>query len=188
MSEEILDSKEHKSEIEIDNGHSFTKNLRIASAVFLLVSVLMLLTGGAGFIIGPVLFLGATFLLTSKHGADISLSTNYVREYHKKFFVFKSGKWLPLAAYSDICILKLGKTRRHTDITGMVSTDIDSSQIEVYLLTHDHRRKFLLKICKSGKEATDFADEMAEKLGKKITAYNPQISKQSQQKSRPTRK
>lgn len=190
MSDELLDNKgitDHKAEIEIINGHSFTKNLRIAAGAFTLVGVLMILTGGPGFIIGPPILLGCIFLLTSQHGTEISLSTNYVRNFHKKLFFFKSGKWLPLNAYSDICILKIGKTRRHQDITGMVSTDIDSSEIEVYLMTHDHRKRLLLKACKSGKEAQEYANEMAEKLDKKLAAYNPQMSAKTKERLR-TRK
>ena len=148
MTDELIDNSQitgHQADIVIDNGYSFTSRLRIAASLFGILSVLMIFSGGPGIIIGPLIFLGCSFLLTSKHGVDISLKTGYVREFGEKFFVFKSGKWLPLAAYSDICILKLGKTRRHSDITGGVSTDIDASKNEVYLMTYDHRKRFLLK-------------------------------------------
>lgn len=190
MSDKLLDSKgitDHQAEIEISNGYSFSKNLRIATIVFTIVALLMLLTGGPGYIIGPPLLLGCIFLLTSQHGTDISLSTNYVRNFHKKFFVFKSGKWLPLNAYSDICILKIGKTRRVQDITGMVSTNLDNTEIEVYLMTHDHRKRLLLKTCKSGHEAQEYAKEMAEKLDKKIAIYSPKVSAKTEERLR-TRK
>ena len=88
-----------------------------------------------------------------------------------------SGQWMA-------SILKSNKTRRHSDLTGMVSTDIDVSVIEVYLMTHDHRKKFLLKICKNYNEATAFTEEMAQTLNKKITAYSPKLSEKTQERLR----
>ena len=190
MSEELLDDKgitAHQADIEIKNGFSFTLNLRIAASVFAVVGFAAILSGGPGFVIGPPILLGCLFLLTSRHGTEISLETNYVREYNEKFFIFKTGKWLPISAFSDICILKLGKTRAPSDITGAVSSKFDASKNEVYLMTHDHRKRFLLKICDSLHDATEFAEEMAEKLDKKISKFNPQISSKTQERLR-TRK
>lgn len=190
MRDEVLDNAgiiAHQSDIQIDNGASFTPRIKFMAAIFGFAGILSCFSGAGGLIFGLLVIFGSLFILTSRYGTDISLSTNYVREYHKRFFFWKSGKWLPLSAFSDICILKLGRKRTSSDLTMMVSTDIDVSKNEVYLMTHDHRRRFLLKICQSQKEALAFAEEMCEKLNKKLAKFNPQISQQTQQRLR-TRK
>jgi hypothetical protein len=186
MNEELLDNEEisnHSSDIQIKNGSSFSFRIKGLAILILFMGVLTTSVGGFTSVIGLALIFAAIFIITSRYGVDISLSTNYVREYHKRFFI-KKGKWLPLAAYSDICILKIRKTRTTSDITGVASTKLDASKNEVYLMTYDHRRRFLLKICKSQKEAIAFAEEMCETLEKKLSIYNPKISQKTQQRLR----
>ncbi|UKN01799.1 hypothetical protein K6119_18925 [Paracrocinitomix mangrovi] len=188
MNQELLDSdgiKNHHSDIEIENGASFSPRLQLlAGALALMGLVATLSFEPQGLVLGPLFLIGGIFVLTSRHGVDISLETHYVREYHKRFLFIKSGKWIPMAAFSDICILKLGKTKVTSDLTGSVTTHLDASKNEVYLMTFDHRKRFLLKICKSQKEAVQFAEEMAEKLDKKFTTFNPKISAETQAKLR----
>lgn len=147
MTEDLLDNESitnHEAEITLDHGPSFTPRMRMFAIIFLIGALGMYASGGAGYIIGTGLLLGGIFVISSRHGTQISLKTNYVRAYHDRFFV-KSGKWLPIAAFSDICILKISKTLTTSDLTGAVSTSMDVSKNEVFLMTHDHRKRFLLK-------------------------------------------
>ncbi|MEO9531912.1 MAG: hypothetical protein ABJG68_15835 [Crocinitomicaceae bacterium] len=179
MSDELIDNgsiSEHTVDLTYKNGLSFTGNTRLLGFIVILMGPIAIFTGDvAGLVIGPVLVLGGGFVLTSQYGTDICLSNKYVREYNKVFFI-KTGKWRTTAPYTDICITKIGKTQTRADMTGAVSTEIDVSKNEVYLFTSDHRKRFLLKVCKSAKEAAKIADELAEKLDKKVAIFSPKLS------------
>jgi hypothetical protein len=184
MQNETLDGyakTDHQPELSISNGRSFDSKIVFAAVVAIILSIPMLISGGPGYVIGPVLFFGGLFVLTSSYGTDMSFTTNYARQYNK-LFGFKSGKWLPISAFTDIVILKISRSQKASDITGAVSTDIDISKNEVYLMTYDHRKRFLLKVCKSYQEALQFSEEMSKKLDKKVAVFNPQVSEKTKQR------
>lgn len=179
MNDELLDNDQtnlHTAEISFKNGRSFSGMVRFFGVALMLVgcSAIMSLSIG-GIFIGLIIFGGGGFLFTSTYGTDICNRTNHVREYHEIFFI-KTGKWKSAAPYSDICIIKLGKTAIRSDLAGTNSTGIDVSKSEVYLMTYDHRKRFLLKVCNSAKEAVKEAEFLADILDKKMTVFNPQIS------------
>lgn len=185
MKNELLDDESisnHQVDKSISNGSSFDNRMIFFGVGMLIFGVLALSGGNAGFILGPILLLAGGFILTSQQGVDLSLSTNYFREYHQRFFLFKSGKWLPLSAFSDICVLKIGRSKTVGDLTGTVTTDLDASKNEVFLMTHDHRKRLLIKSCNSFKEADQFAKNLAEELGKNYTKYNPKLTEKTRQR------
>lgn len=187
MSEEVLDDSSissHKADITFFGGSTFTGYSQLAAVALMIVGLAMITTfSPAGLILGPILTFGALFGITSSYGTDICTKTKYVREYHQRFFI-KTGKWVPTHLFADICILKLGKTARRSDITGTVSNDIDVSKNEVYLMSANHRARFLIKTCKSLKEAEQIATQMSELFNKPIKPFNPQISQATQERKR----
>lgn len=184
MQQETLDSdsiSNHKAELSISNGMSFDSRIMVAAVIGVLLALAMLLSGGPGYLFGPALLFGSSFVFTSSYGTDISLTTNYAREYNKRFG-FKTGKWLPMAAYSDIVILKIGRSQKTSDFTGAVSTKIDVSKNEVYLMTHDHRKRLLLKVCNSYEDAIKFSEEISNKLDKKVAVFNPKLTQKTRER------
>ena len=150
MNDELLDNDtitNHTIDITYRNGMSFVGMTRFTAGAFLIIGFSVLFTGLGGFFLGLLMIGGGGFVVTSNYGTDICLSTKYVREYHQVFFI-KTGKWRTSAPYTDICITKIGKSATKSDITGANSTNIDVSRNEVYLMTSDHRKRFLLKACK----------------------------------------
>ncbi|MCB9222883.1 MAG: hypothetical protein H6582_01795 [Crocinitomicaceae bacterium] len=188
MSEqEIIDNSEisdHTADITYNNGFSFSFMPRILAVIFLLMGITMLLSGGIGYYMGSVATFVSLFALTSTHGVDVCLSSKYVREYHKRFFFFKTGKWKSTYTYPDICVLKLGKSSTISDLTGGVTTTLDASMNEVFLMSANHRKRIFVKTCKSLKEAVEIAEFLAEKLDKKVAPFNPEISEKTKERLR----
>jgi len=181
MQEDLIDNthiSEHRPEISFRNGYSFTSFVRGISLVFVVFGIAILLTLTIpAILIGTIIIFAALFVFSSEYGTDISTSTNYIREYHKRFFFLKTGpKWVPMSPFSDVCILKLGKSRQLSDMYGVSSNSLDASKNEVYLMTYDHRRRFLVKICASKQEAVEFATSFAKKFDKTLKEFNPTIS------------
>ena len=181
MSSDLVDNDQisgHKPDISVKNGYSFTNFVRGIALVFVLFGLAITTSFTLPTIlIGTVIILSALFIFSSEYGTDISTSTMYIREYHKRFFFLKTGpKWIPMSPFSDVCILKLGKSRQVSDMYGVSSNSLDASKNEVYLMTYDHRRRFLVKICNSKQEAIEFAQEFAEKFDKTVKEFNPAIS------------
>lgn len=179
--ENILDNHEitnHSAEISIKNGHSFTTFVRYFSLVFVLFGFAIILSLTiTSVLVGVVIVTAALFIFSSEYGTDISVTSNYIREYHKRFFFLKTGnKWIPLSPFSDVCILRIKKTRQLSDVYGVSSNAIDATKNEVYVMTHDHRRRFLVKICNSQQEAIEFATTFAKKFDKTFSEFNPKIS------------
>lgn len=190
MSEDLIDnagSKEHSADISYKNGMSFSGMTRFFGVALLIVGFSALVSGSiAGFVIGLVLIGGGGFICTSSYGTDISTSTNHAREYHQIFYI-KTGKWKTIAPYSDLCVIKIGKTAKRTDLTGANSTGLDKSKNEVYLMTYDHRKRFLVKVCNTVREANEESEFLADALDKKVAAFNPKISEATQARLRQRR-
>ncbi|MEX1000874.1 MAG: hypothetical protein WDZ35_02035 [Crocinitomicaceae bacterium] len=184
--DELLDNdpiSKHTVDISYNNGHTFGVSPRVFAGIFTLFGLLMILSGGAGFFVGPLVLLIGLFVLTSIVGTDICYRTKYVREYHKRFFI-KTGKWKSTQTYPDLCILKLGKSKRQSDMSSAVSTDIDISKNEVYLMTANHRKRILIRTCDNLAQAKETAELLAEKLGKSIQPFRPAITQKTQERLR----
>jgi len=168
-----------KADISISNGFSFGPATRFLAGILAAFGLLAVLTGGPGLFVGPVICLMSFFALTSKFGTEISLSNNYIREYGSVFGI-KSGKWESSLLLPDLCVLKIGKTQSVANSrTGGLGTDMDVSKNEVYFLSANHRKKILIKVCNSKAEALNFAQDLAQKMGKNLAEFNPKISDQS---------
>lgn len=178
----------HSADITVKNGFSFSSITRTLGVCLLVLSLLAISSGGGGLIIGSVIFLASLFAITSTHGVEISLSTNYIREYSSAFGI-KSGKWQSTLLLPDICILTIGKTvtmpggsMAMGTMVGASNIELDATKTEVYLMSANHRKRVLIKICKSKREADSFAQELAQKMNKRLAVFNPQISEQSKRK------
>jgi len=168
-----------KPDIRISNGYSFGPATRLVAGVLLILGLLATLSGRGGYIIGPIISLAALFALTSKFGTEISLANNYIREYAVVFGI-KGGKWQSTLLLPDLCVIKIGKTRSVASArTGGIGAEVDASENEVYLFSANHRKRVLIKTCKSKKQAIDFASELAQKMHKNFVDFNPKISDQS---------
>jgi hypothetical protein len=165
-----------KADISIDNGFSFGPATRIVAVALIIFGVLALLSGGPGFFLGPLVLLAALFAVTSKHGVEISFSNNYMREYGQALGI-KTGKWMSTITLPDIAVLRLAKRQGVVNpATGGMAMDRDVSANEVYILSANHRKKVLLKVCKSKNEAEEFAKMLAGKMGKNFVPFNPVVS------------
>ena len=171
------------ADLTIDNGYSFGPVTRTAAWAFMAFGVLAMYFGGGGIFFGILVTLAGLFALTSKHGTQLCFSNNCMREYGA-FFGIKTGKWFPTHGLPDITVMKLGRKREVAimiPVVGNVSPgfEMDATVNEVYLLSSNHRKRVLIKVCKSSKEGFAFAKDLAEKMGKKLVEFNPQISEAS---------
>jgi hypothetical protein len=181
MSQEQLDEEltNCKADLKFHNGYGFGSTTRGVAGVLILLGVFAIISGGAGFFIGPVITLACIYALTSTYGTEISLSNQHVREYHTAFGI-KSGKWVPTSTFPDIAVMRIGKSKGVVNYrTGGTALEVDASANEVYLLSANHRAKILLRTCKSKSEAEKFATEIAEKMNKKFVTFNPVISEKT---------
>jgi len=167
-----------KVDIKYRNGYVFSKALRIAISFFTVVGLGALFSGGAGYIIGPILLFFGLYALTAHYGTEISLNNNYVKSYSSSFGV-KKGKWKPTLLLTDISVLKMGKTVHMQQSFGTSSVQLDNNMYEVYLLAPNHRKRMLLRETNSGKEAIETAQYLSEKMNKNLVEYNPQISQRT---------
>ena len=164
-------------DIVIKNGFSFGPVTRLVSGVLIVFGALAIISGGGGYFLGPIICLAALF--ASSYGAEISLSNNYIREYTSTFG-FKTGKWVSTIGLPDIAVMKLGKTRGVANIrTGGTAFEVDASANEVYLLSANHRKRVLVKVCQSRSDGVEFATQLAKQMGKNFVPFNPSVSEKS---------
>jgi len=126
---------------------------------------------GLIFLIFPIL------AYTSLFGSEFSEDLKRMREF-SLIIGFRKGKWIDLNAYSDLVIIQLSRSGGMFSRTGR-STQYDASKIEIYLMTPDHRHRLLVNVCKSGEEAIEVSEKLAQTLNKKLTAFKPFISEKS---------
>jgi len=168
-----------KADISISNGFSFGPATRAMAVAMLILGFFAFFMGGGGYFIGATIIMASLFALTAKHGTEISFSNNYIREYSWSFG-FKTGKWIPTIMLPDITVMKLGKKAGIVGIrTGGITMERDVSVNEVYLLSANHRKRILVKVCQSQKEGVEFAKEIAQKMGKNFVAFNPPVSEKT---------
>lgn len=175
---ETIDSDEitlSNADINYRNGYSFTPGLRITMSVLALFSVLAIVSGGNGYIIGPPLLLLALYIVTSTYGTQISLKNKYIKPYTSSFGI-KKGKWISTILMPDITVLKMGKSVVLKHTFGAADLHLVNEIFEVYLLSKNHRKKILLFETKSYNEAYLVANELAEKMNKNLNKFNPVIS------------
>lgn len=140
-----------------------------------LFGIAILYLGGFALILGPIFMLTGTFAATTWVGTEICFETRTIRDFHSVFFR-KSGKWISTDYFTDICILKLGKKQSGEDALGAEVNKIDMSRCEVFLMTQDHHKRQVIKICESMEEAVQIAEFIGEKFGKPLVRFNPRIS------------
>jgi len=126
---------------------------------------------GFVFLIFPIL------AYTSLFGSEFSEDLKRMREF-SLIIGFRKGKWIDLNAYSDLVIIQLSRSGGMFSRTGR-STQYDASKIEIYLMTPDLRHRLLVNVCKSGEEAIEVSEKLAQTLNKKLTAFKPFISEKS---------
>ncbi len=166
------------ADIRYKNGFTFGLAMRIVMACLGSLCLLMILSGGAGLIIGSPIFIFSIYALTSSFGTEISFNNGYVKEYSSSFGI-KKGKWKSTHLMPEITILKQGQPTvlKHNFAEG--ATNFDESTYDVLLLSANHRKRMLLKICKSGKEALKVGQKLEEQLEKKLVQFNPKISQKT---------
>lgn len=180
--DEIIDSNsitDSKADIRYRNGYAFSLVLRVSSGIFAVLGLIAIISGGAGYILGPIFVLTGIYVNTSTYGTEISLSNNYIRIYSTSFGV-KKGKWQSTVLLPDICILKIGRKTSASHIFGAGSVQLEDDGVyEVYLLTANHRERLLLRETKEGKEAAETGRFLAVKMKKNLTTFNPVISERT---------
>lgn len=168
--EDILD---HHADITYDNGYSFSWGIRAVGITGVLFGLGILYFGGFALLLGPIFVIAGGFAATSWVGTEICLETRFIRDFHSVFFR-KGGKWIPTDHFTDICILKLGKKQSGEDALGTEVNKVDMSRCEVFLMTPDHRRRVLVKVCDSMAEAVEIAELTSQQLDKPLVKFNPQ--------------
>lgn len=168
-----------KADIRYRNGFSFSTILRVSTGIFAFLGLLAVISGGAGYILGPIFIIIGIHVNSSAYGTEISLSNNYIRVYSTSFGV-KKGKWQSTVLLTDICILKMGKSVSVNHIFGAGAVTLEGDAVyEVYILTANHRKRLLLFETSSAKEAAEKAQFLAEKMQKNLTTFNPVISEKT---------
>lgn len=167
-----------KADLTYKNGYTFSFGLRVAISILSVFGVFAIVSGGPGYIIGPIILFFGSYALTSTYGTDVSLSNNYVRVYSSSYGI-KRGKWVPTVLMPDITVLKMGKSVGMNQIFGPGEVKLEKAVYEVYVLTANHRKRLLLCETESGKTAFETAKMLADKMEKNLVQFNPIISQRT---------
>ncbi|MFK7901178.1 MAG: hypothetical protein AB8B61_10530 [Cyclobacteriaceae bacterium] len=170
--DEILNEKKSDRFI-INHGLLFTNKLIVVFGYFLI------LLGFFYLVQIPLLgliFLGLGGLFSfSKCGIILDRNNGTFMEYTSYFFI-KKGKWYSLSTYPDAAILNLRYSQK-ANLGYFHSTNVkQETQQELVLLTHDHRRRILVKTFKKGENAQQFSKKLCESFKLNLTSYAPKIS------------
>lgn len=165
----------HQVDVSYDNGYSFSWGIRMVGLTGALFGIAILFFGGFALLLGPIFIVAGLFAATSWTGVEIAYETRTMRDFHSVFFR-KSGKWISMDYFPEICILKLGKKQSGEDALGTEVNKVDMSRCEVFFMTADHHRRQIIKVCESMEEAVQVAEEVGKKLDKPLVRFNPKVS------------
>lgn len=131
--------------------------------------------------------LGLLFLIfpilayTSQFGTEFSEDLKSICHFSLLLGFKKKSSFTDLKTYTDLVIIKLGRSRGVNSFYTGRSISFDDSHHEIYVMTPNHRNRILVKVCQNKAEATDIAKVLSEKLNRKLVDFNPLISEKSQQ-------
>ena len=130
------------------------------------------------FLIFPIL------AYTSQFGAEFSADLKQLSHFSLLLGLKKRGNYTDLEFYTDLVIIKLGRSQAVSSFYTGRAVSFDDSKHEIYLMTPDHRHRTLVKVCKSKADAIDSAYILSKKLNRKLVEFNPRISEKSKQTKR----
>jgi hypothetical protein len=175
---DLLDSSaidDSRADQTFKNGYVFSLLLRFLIGIFGIIGILAIYYGEAGYVIGPILLLIASFGLTYQHGTDISFENSYIRPY-TKIWGIKRGKWISTISYPDLAFLKMGTSTGLKDIKRRTSEQ-DNNHYDLYLFSGNHRKRLYITSFKGLTKTEEVAKELADLIDKNFTTFQPRISK-----------
>lgn len=125
---------------------------------------IMLIVIGLPLLIAPI----APF--TNRYGTEVDSQKNGFREY-SQILGIKRGKWFSMDPYPDIALLTI---KESVTVGSRTQTASYSENVSgIYLLTANHRRKYMIQRFDTAMEAHKFGEKFAAKFNKNYVKFNP---------------
>ena len=169
---------DHTNDYTFRHGPNFNWPGRILAGLFSLFIFLIVPIFMSDYIsplIGIVLLVPTLFYLTAHTGVEVCVRTKYFRAY-STYVGFKYGKWKSSRGLSDVAILTIRKKMKVKSTGGSNILGVENIETGVYFLIPSHRKRVLISICKNKREADKVGQDLADKLDKKFTTFNPEVS------------
>ena len=185
-SEELIDNTElvnHTVDFSFSHGPSFGAPARIVVGMVLPIFIFGLIMSilnlaFLGIFLTLIFIIPMLFVLTSHTGVQLCKRTGFFKEY-TTFVGLKMGKWKSSRGLTDVAILTIRKHKKMSGSFGGGVLDIEMAETGVYFLIPTHRKRILIKVCKNKKEADQWASQLAEEMGKKLTIFSPKLSQKT---------
>lgn len=162
----------------IDN--SFGKTFTPAMVV---MGYLVIAFGAIGILANPIvgvifIFVGVFFAL-SKNGIQIVSDRKVYRTY-TNILGMKFGKWQSWEKYPYLSILKRSISTVAFSRANIATTTSENTYYDIFLLTANHRGKFMIQRSTDKETAKAAALDLASKLNVEYVTYSPTISAKTQ--------
>jgi hypothetical protein len=155
--------------ITFDNGKVFPHNVIFMAYILGLVSIFAFLSN---WLLGLILFLVSSFILTTKMKVEIDLNKSTYREYTHFFQIFKTGKTYDLNLYKFISVLP--KRQSTVMYSRSSNSNIQTDFFHVIcILNEKFKNKKEVSKFESKEKAILLAKELAEKMKLEFIEYDP---------------
>lgn len=126
-------------------------------------------------ITGVLLLIIGSIITFSTYGIEISETNNKIRKF-TTILGITFGKFKTINNYSQISIVK--KNYRYK-LSGRSNAGIivSKNKYNVCLFNETFRKKFIVKICDSYKDAVEFSDKLAFIIKIEVTKFTPPVKK-----------
>lgn len=160
-------------------GNSFPSHIYAIGLIFILSSFFLFLNNP---VLALIFLLVGMFICTSRYGVEIDLEKKKYREYGQ-IFCIKQGQWFDLTKMPYVSILK-SKSGHLVYSRSNYSTANYDDGFDVCLLNESHKKRVVIKKCKTKEEALQFAKELESILDVKLVQFDPIISSRTAQRRR----
>jgi hypothetical protein len=173
MSNVLDDEFNKKTRVIIDNYFRKDFPLPLISVGYALLGVGVLFLLAGSFLLGPILVIVGGFFSFTFSGVKLDIA-NKEAQHYTSFYGWKKGNWVGLKSYPFVSILKSRIGFRANNFNAAPMEFSGEELFDIYLLSSDHRERFLIKSEKTEAIAKQSAKELGQKLGVEYANYNPQ--------------
>ena len=137
---------------------TFSGPLILLGLTFLLMAVVLILN--YKWVLGPLSFILAVFLLFTYSGIEIITETRMIKPYYMLFGFVKRGKWESLENYAGLTLVPMKNVQTIYSRSNRVNS-VEKKDFRVFLVTKSKKPAFALKVCKNREDAQDNMDEFS---------------------------
>ena len=160
-------------------GASFTKSFKIAGFVVIIIGLLIIIFNltpkfSFNFLIGIPFIIGGLIVNFTYYGIEIKKDINKYRKF-TEILGFTFGKFKNISDYIFISIMKAQHGYKIYGASN-ISISVLKQKYDVCFFNKTFKKKIVIKILDTEKEAIEYAKILAIKTGLEFSKYNPPIS------------